>query len=136
MFVMGGALLVALPTFQWALRRSKPLCNVCFELPSKTGVDANLILGALLFGAGWGEVQGCSGVLGGRTVDVYCGGLWHDLSADSAVPRAGLGGICPGPGLVALASLQTKAVVFVAAMLAGMRADHTAEQFMCAVKGA
>ncbi len=30
---------------------------------------------------------------------------------------AGLGGICPGPGLVALASLQPKAFLFIAAML-------------------
>lgn len=30
---------------------------------------------------------------------------------------AGLGGICPGPGLVALASLQPKAFAFIAAML-------------------
>ena len=46
---------------------------------------------------------------------------------------AGLGGICPGPGLVALASLQTQALVFVAAMLVGMRVDHTVEQVMCSM---
>ncbi len=32
----------------------------------------------------------------------------------------GVAGFCPGPGLVALGMGQTKAVVFVAAMLAGM----------------
>jgi uncharacterized membrane protein YedE/YeeE len=32
----------------------------------------------------------------------------------------GLAGFCPGPGLVALGMGETKAVVFVAAMLAGM----------------
>lgn len=66
---MGGALLVALPTFQWALRHVRsgghPLANVCYELPSKTAVDANLVVGALLFGAGWGERAvagwGCAG---------------------------------------------------------------------------
>lgn len=57
MCVMGGALAVSLPLTQWALRRSKPLCNVCYEVPSKTAVDANLLLGAALFGAGWGECQ-------------------------------------------------------------------------------
>lgn len=34
----------------------------------------------------------------------------------------GLGGFCPGPGLVALGAGQAKAFVFVAAMLAGMLA--------------
>lgn len=62
MCVMGGALLVALPTFQWALRHVRtgahPLANVCYELPSKTAVDSNLVVGALLFGAGWGEQAG------------------------------------------------------------------------------
>ena len=32
----------------------------------------------------------------------------------------GMGGFCPGPGLVSLAGLGTSAVVFVACMLAGM----------------
>lgn len=34
----------------------------------------------------------------------------------------GAGGICPGPGIVALATLQPKVVAFVAAMLVGMKA--------------
>jgi uncharacterized membrane protein YedE/YeeE len=34
----------------------------------------------------------------------------------------GLAGVCPGPGLVALGMGQGKAVIFVAAMLAGMAA--------------
>ena len=55
MCVMGAALLVALPGFQLALRRARPLCASCFELPRKTAVEANLIVGALTFGAGWGE---------------------------------------------------------------------------------
>ena len=35
MCVMGGALLVALPAFQLALRSARPLCAACFELPTK-----------------------------------------------------------------------------------------------------
>lgn len=34
---------------------------------------------------------------------------------------------------MALASLQTQALVFVAAMLVGMRVDHTVEQVMCSM---
>jgi uncharacterized membrane protein YedE/YeeE len=57
--VMGGALLVALPGFQLTLRRlTAPRCAPCYELPSKTAVDADLLLGAAVFGAGWGEC-GC-----------------------------------------------------------------------------
>ncbi|NVB77176.1 MAG: YeeE/YedE family protein [Kofleriaceae bacterium] len=36
----------------------------------------------------------------------------------------GLGGFCPGPGLVAAASGATGALVFVAAMLVGMYLQH------------
>jgi uncharacterized protein len=36
----------------------------------------------------------------------------------------GLGGFCPGPGLVASAALGTEALVFVAAMLCGMILFH------------
>lgn len=59
--VMGGALLVALPGFQLALRRrTTPRCASCYELPTKTALDADLLLGAALFGAGWGECRGGS----------------------------------------------------------------------------
>ena len=40
----------------------------------------------------------------------------------------GLAGFCPGPGVVALGSLQPGAVVFVGAMLAGMGLFHGIEQ--------
>lgn len=36
----------------------------------------------------------------------------------------GLGGFCPGPALVSLASLQPSALVFVAAMASGMLLQH------------
>ena len=50
-------------------------------------------------------------------------------------PAAGLGGICPGPGLVALATLQPQFLVWVAGMVAGMRVDHSVEALMCVVRG-
>ncbi len=36
----------------------------------------------------------------------------------------GIGGFCPGPGVVALATLQPDVVLFVVAMLVGMLAQH------------
>ncbi len=54
--VMGAALLVVVPSFQWVLRQtSTPVCAPCYELPTKTGVDADLVIGSLVFGIGWGE---------------------------------------------------------------------------------
>lgn len=80
MCVMGGALAVSLPLTQWALRRSKPLCNVCFELPSKTKLDSNLLLGAAIFGAGWGEcragARGRRGAGGRCSADAALGSSW------------------------------------------------------------
>lgn len=50
------------------------------------------------------------------------------LVAGAAVFGAGWGiaGFCPGPGLVAAASGATSGLVFVAAMLVGMLAQHAA----------
>lgn len=59
--VMGGALLVTFPTFPRVLRRSRPLFAARFELPTKVRVDGALLLGAALFGAGWGIGGFCPG---------------------------------------------------------------------------
>lgn len=45
-----------------------------------------------------------------------------------------MGGICPGPGVVALATLQPQALLFVAALTMGMALDSTMEQVVCAVQ--
>ena len=42
----------------------------------------------------------------------------------------GIGGFCPGPGLVSMATGQPKAVAFVVAMLAGMVAFEIADRFI------
>jgi hypothetical protein len=63
-----------------------PLLASDFSLPKRSDLDAKLILGAAIFGAGWG-----------------------------------LGGFCPGPALTSLASGAPAVLIFVAAMLVGMR---------------
>lgn len=59
--VMGGAILVALPAFQWARRRTRPLLAPRFELPSNTAIDRRLLAGAAIFGIGWGLAGLCPG---------------------------------------------------------------------------
>jgi len=58
--VMGGALAVALPGFAWVRRRGHALCGV-LQLPTNTRVDRDLLLGAAIFGIGWGLAGYCPG---------------------------------------------------------------------------
>lgn len=94
-FVMAEAIAVHAPIY-WLLirRRRRPAFAPEFSLPVRRDIDGRLLLGAALFGIGWGLV-----------------------------------GFCPGPALVALATLTPTALVFVAAMIAGMAAFHGVERF-------
>lgn len=83
--VMVGAIAVGLLAFTAARRRDVTLLGLPLRLPTASVIDRRLLVGSLMFGAGWG-----------------------------------LAGFCPGPALVALGMGELKALVFVAAMLAGM----------------
>ncbi|AOZ51183.1 DUF6691 family protein [Chromobacterium vaccinii] len=84
--VMAGAVVVALPAFALAKRRDRALLGDEMQLPAARSVDRRLLLGSLVFGAGWG-----------------------------------LAGVCPGPALVLAGSGLPSGLLFLAAMLAGMR---------------
>ena len=52
--VMGGALMVTIPGYYLVTRKSRPVLAESFSLPSATAIDGRLLLGAAMFGAGWG----------------------------------------------------------------------------------
>jgi len=83
--VMGGAVVVAFVGYRRVLRRKAPMLLERFDLPKTSLIDSRLILGAALFGVGWG-----------------------------------IGGLCPGPAIVALPLLAPGTLVFVPAMLVGI----------------
>ncbi|EAT13784.1 YeeE/YedE family protein [Bermanella marisrubri] len=62
MFVMVGALLIAIPSFQWVLhKRNRPVLDKDFHLANKQKIDGKLIGGAIIFGIGWALVGYCPG---------------------------------------------------------------------------
>jgi uncharacterized membrane protein YedE/YeeE len=60
-FVMGGAITVAAIGFALGKRRQAPVCAPEFAGPTKKALDGRLVLGATLFGTGWGLVGYCPG---------------------------------------------------------------------------
>ena len=58
MFVMLGAIAVALIPFQRAIK-TKTILNEQIQLPANTQIDQRLIVGAFIFGIGWGIAGIC-----------------------------------------------------------------------------
>jgi uncharacterized membrane protein YedE/YeeE len=58
---MAGAIVVAAPAFVYARRHRYSLIGVTYELPNRFNITARLVLGAALFGVGWGLSGICPG---------------------------------------------------------------------------
>ncbi len=84
-FVMLGAIAVHFVAYRLVRRGGSPLFEGKFHVPTREDIDKRLVLGAAVFGVGWG-----------------------------------LGGFCPGPGIVASAAGSPAAIAFVVAMTVGI----------------
>lgn len=60
-FVMGGAVLTALPAFAWVRRRAATPIATQLARAAASPIDAPLLIGAALFGLGWGWSGLCPG---------------------------------------------------------------------------
>lgn len=60
-FVMMGAVAVAFLSFKWILKRPAPILAESFHIFRKSSVDKPLLLGAAIFGIGWGMSGYCPG---------------------------------------------------------------------------
>jgi len=60
-FVMLGAILISFPVFYLQKEKTKPLFDEKFYITSLKEVDKSIIIGASLFGVGWGLVGLCPG---------------------------------------------------------------------------
>jgi uncharacterized protein len=59
--VMGGAIAVHAVVYALVKHRTSPLLDTKFHLPTRKDIDKKLILGAALFGLGWGWAGICPG---------------------------------------------------------------------------
>jgi len=87
-FVMGGAVLVTSVGYRLAWRRSAPIFEPVFEVPTNRTIDTRLAVGAILFGLGWGLIGLCPGP---AMAGIFIGG-WPVLAflASMSVGMAGV----------------------------------------------
>lgn len=77
LFVLGAAVGLALLCFRAILHRARPIWSDRFDVPSSTAIDRPLVIGAALFGVGWGLAGYCPGpaiaglVLGNREAWIF-----------------------------------------------------------------
>lgn len=81
--VMGSALATTFIGYRLVLAREKPVLEKEFQIPTKTVIDRPLLIGAAIFGVGWGLAGLCPG---------------------PGITAAALGGVAPWAYLAAMAA--------------------------------
>jgi uncharacterized membrane protein YedE/YeeE len=92
-FVIGGGVLIHLVLYRLITKRSSPLLEARFQIPTRKDIDRKLVVGAGLFGIGWGLGGYCPGpgltsIAQGGTALGFVGamivGMYvHDLAANA-----------------------------------------------------
>lgn len=92
--VMLGAVSVHFVAFRLIMKRTSPLLDTKFHVPSRKDIDVRLVIGAAIFGIGWalggfcpgpGLVSAGGGSLGGL---VFVAGLTAGMLVEQAMSRA------------------------------------------------
>ncbi len=60
-FVMGGAVIVGLGGFYLASKRTEAFFGGALHIPTRRDISKPLVIGSLIFGAGWGIAGFCPG---------------------------------------------------------------------------
>jgi uncharacterized membrane protein YedE/YeeE len=60
-FVMIGGICTTFIGYKLIFKKNSPLCGDIFMLPTSKTIDKDLVLGALIFGIGWGLYGYCPG---------------------------------------------------------------------------
>jgi uncharacterized membrane protein YedE/YeeE len=75
LFVMLGAVATTTVAFRFVFKRDRPVFDEAFHVPTRRLLDRNLVIGAAIFGIGWG----LSGYCPGPVLVGAAGGAWTAL---------------------------------------------------------
>ena len=94
-FVMIGAIAIGFFAFREAKQRTWSVLGLSIDLPEITRIDRPLIIGAVLFGIGWGLAGFCPGpavasvLIGGSAVWLFVASMLAGMGLYTLVVKAG-----------------------------------------------